>query len=161
VAPAAFCARLHIQRATVVVAGQPTDFSNYQDTPRWTGDAFTTVSLCRRRVNGVECRSARDAYYQTSQAFTSLLYKRRRQVHCFPPTRSSNMAGGLDRCHGFENSPSLPMSRISLTPQRNLRRWFWSRPRRGIQYRGRRVHLANMARELTFKFLTAIYQSRA
>jgi iron complex outermembrane receptor protein len=57
----------------VVVAGQPTDFSNYQDTPRWTGDASATVALpTPSEWGGMSIRT--DAYYQTSQAFTSLLY---------------------------------------------------------------------------------------
>jgi iron complex outermembrane recepter protein len=60
-------------KGEVVVAGQPTEFSNYQDTPRWTGDAFTTVTLpTPSEWGGMSIRA--DAYYQTSQAFTSLLY---------------------------------------------------------------------------------------
>jgi len=56
----------------VSVAGQPTVFTNYQDTPRWTGSAFAIVSLpTPSQWGGMSIRT--DAYYQTSQAFTSLL----------------------------------------------------------------------------------------
>jgi iron complex outermembrane receptor protein len=56
----------------VAVAGQPTVFSNYQDTPRWTGAAFVTVTLPVPSDWGTMSIRT-DAYYQTSQAFTSLL----------------------------------------------------------------------------------------
>ncbi len=59
-------------QGVVSVAGQPTIFSNYQDTPKWTGSVFGTVYLPVPDPWGV--MSVRtDLYYQTSQAFTSLL----------------------------------------------------------------------------------------
>jgi len=59
-------------KGDVIVAGQLTEFSNYQDTPRWTGDAFVTVTLpTPSEWGGMSIRA--DTYYQTSQAFTSLL----------------------------------------------------------------------------------------
>jgi iron complex outermembrane receptor protein len=56
----------------VSVAGQPTVFSNYQDTPKWTGSVFGTVYLPVPSQWG-EMSVRTDMYYQTSQAFTSLL----------------------------------------------------------------------------------------
>jgi iron complex outermembrane receptor protein len=57
----------------VTVNGQLTNFSNYQDTPRWTGSASATVTLpVPGDWGGMSIRA--DGYYQTSQAFTSLLY---------------------------------------------------------------------------------------
>jgi iron complex outermembrane recepter protein len=60
-------------KGQVTVAGQLTNFSNYQDTPRWTGSASATVNLpVPSQWGGMSVRT--DAYYQTSQAFSSLLY---------------------------------------------------------------------------------------
>ena len=59
-------------KGVVSVAGQPTVFSNYQDTPKWTGSVFGTVYLPVPSQWG-EMSVRTDLYYQTSQAFTSLL----------------------------------------------------------------------------------------
>jgi iron complex outermembrane recepter protein len=59
-------------KGEVTVAGQPTTFSNYQDTPRLTGTLSATVTLpVPSEWGGMSIRT--DGYYQTSQAFTSLL----------------------------------------------------------------------------------------
>jgi iron complex outermembrane receptor protein len=52
--------------------GQSLTFSNYQDLPRWTGSAYAQVQL--PTPSGWGPMSVRaDTYYQTPQAFTSLL----------------------------------------------------------------------------------------
>ena len=59
-------------KGEVSVNGQPTEFTNYQDTPKWSGSIFGTVGLPTPSSWG-DMSVRADAYYQTSQAFTSLL----------------------------------------------------------------------------------------
>ena len=98
----------------VVVAGQPTEFSNYQDTPRWTGDAFTTVSLPTPGEWGWNVDPRGRPTDQTPLKHSPVCSTASRRVHCFPPTRSST-CGGIGPMSWVRNLPSRPTSRILPT----------------------------------------------
>jgi iron complex outermembrane receptor protein len=55
----------------VTVFGQTLDFTNYQDTPRWSGSAFAQLTLPAPDPWGPMSVRA-DIYYQTNQTFSSL-----------------------------------------------------------------------------------------